>query len=365
MANNFCRFLSNGYRFKSEGTKLVYQPCCWYSKEIPVLNNPDFHRQKNELSQVNDWIPECESCRKIEATGAYGNRSPRLRSFEEITDSSVPDNVPVWIELSIDTTCNAACIMCGPWHSTTWRRQEIKFGIRTAEQMPDLVPAEHWWTELQKQFSFEHVRSVSFLGGEPFESSIPLTVLRFLKQINGSLKDITIHFQTNGSIKPSDEVMELAAECLRVKFNLSIDAVGPKFEYIRYPILWHKLEKVIEHVKSLRIPNIRFVSLATINPLNIIYYDELECWISKTFNESKFLTLKPNKSVGQIDISYTPLKLRLAVNEKFGSEHPVTKLISNVSYWQPQKFVKHIDWLDSNRRTNWRATFPEIVKYFE
>ena len=95
MANDFCRFLSNGYRFKSEGTKLVYQPCCWYSKEIPVLNNPDFHRQKNELSQVNDWIPECESCRKIEATGAYGNRSPRLRSFEEITDSSVPDNVPV------------------------------------------------------------------------------------------------------------------------------------------------------------------------------------------------------------------------------------------------------------------------------
>ena len=148
MANDFCRFLSNGYRFKSEGTKLVYQPCCWYSKEIPVLNNPDFHRQKNELSQVNDWIPECESCRKIEATGAYGNRSPRLRSFEEITDSSVPDDVPVWIELSIDTTCNAACIMCGPWHSTTWRRQEIKFGIRTAEQMPDLVPAEYWWTEL-------------------------------------------------------------------------------------------------------------------------------------------------------------------------------------------------------------------------
>jgi hypothetical protein len=229
MANNFCRFLSNGYRIKSDGVGLVYQPCCWYSKEINLIDNPNFDREKQAITDISGWVPECASCKQIEDSGAYGNRSPRLRSFEEIPDGSIPDNVPAWIELTIDTTCNAACIMCSSLHSTTWRKQEVKFKIKTKDDLPDLVDPLHWLEVIKNKFPLQYVKSVSFLGGEPFESPVPLEFLKLLKATHGSLHDVFVHFQTNGSIKPDDELMSLAAECARIKFNISIDAVGERF----------------------------------------------------------------------------------------------------------------------------------------
>lgn len=365
MTNDFCRFLSNGYRFKSDGTNLVYQPCCWFKREIPIINNPTFDQEKAAISRIQTWTPDCAACQQIEATDAYGDRSPRLRSFREIPDGSVPANVPVWIELTIDTTCNAACIMCGPWHSTTWRKQEIKFNVKKIEDQPDIVDATTWLKLIMEKFPFDYVRSVSFLGGEPFESPVPLIVMKTLKQLRGSLKDVTIHFQTNGSIKPDPKIMELAADCKLVKFNLSIDAVGTRLEYQRYPILWHKIESTVDYVKRLALPNLRFVSLATLTPLTIYYYDEVESWVNNTFNAQDASLLKPNKSIGRVDIAHTPPKLREAVRLKFGPDHIVTKLISNVNYRPTYECIHYLDWLDGQRKTNWRTTFPEIVKYLD
>jgi organic radical activating enzyme len=365
MANNFCRFLSNGYRIKSDGVGLVYQPCCWYSKEIDLLNNPNFDSEKQAISNISDWVPECASCKQIEDSGAYGNRSPRLRSFEEIPDESIPDNVPAWMELTIDTTCNAACIMCGPWHSTTWRKQEIKFKIKTKDNLPDLVDPLHWLSVIKNKFPLKYVKSVSFLGGEPFESPIPLEFLRLLKTTHGSLSDVVIHFQTNGSIKPSDELMALAAECSRIKFNISIDAVGKRFEYHRYPLRWERIESTIEYVKNLNLDNLKFVCLATLTPLNVWYYAELEEWVRKTFNDPMLTMLKPNKSVGQIDLRHTPISLRYEVYKKYGKDHSISKLFTKLGRADHQQCVAYLDQLDQYRNTNWREIFPEAAAFLK
>jgi len=365
MANNFCRFLSNGYRIKSDGVGLVYQPCCWYSKEIDLLNNPDFDQEKQAISNISDWVPECASCKQIEDSGAYGDSSPRLRSFKEIPDGSIPDNVPAWMELTIDTTCNAACIMCGPWHSTTWRKQEVKFQLKTKESLPNLVDPLTWLELIKNKFPMEYVKSVSFLGGEPFESPIPLEFLKLLKSTHGSLKDVVVHFQTNGSIKPSNELMSLAAECARIKFNLSIDGVGQRFEYQRYPLKWERIESTIDYVKSLRLDNLKFVVLATLTPLNVWYYDELENWVRTTFDDQELITLKPNKSTGTVDLRQTPYYLRAEIYKKFGKEHSVSKLFSGLGIVTHTPCVQYLDRLDQYRKTNWQKVFPEIVPFLK
>jgi MoaA/NifB/PqqE/SkfB family radical SAM enzyme len=365
MANNFCRFLSNGYRIKSDGVGLVYQPCCWYSKEINLLNNPNFDQEKQLITDISGWVPECASCKQIEDSGAYGNRSPRLRSFEEIPDESIPDNVPAWMELTIDTTCNAACIMCGPWHSTTWRKQEVKFKIKTKDDLLDLVDPLHWLEVIKNKFPMQYVKSVSFLGGEPFESPVPLEFLKLLKTTHGSLHDVAVHFQTNGSIKPNDELMGLAAECARIKFNLSIDAVGERFEYHRYPLRWYRIESTIKHVRNLNLGNLKFVCLATLTPLNVLYYDELEDWTKETFDTAELISLKPNKSIGKIDLRHTPILLRHEVYKKFGEDHTVSKLFTGLGSMKTQSCVAYLDQLDQYRKTDWRKTFPEISDYLK
>ena len=365
MANNFCRFLSNGYRFESDGVSLKYSPCCWFSQKIDLIDNPDFDKQKAAISQIDNWIPQCSSCQQIEASGAYGAISPRLRSFNEIPDDNIPDNVPGWMEITIDTTCNAACVMCGPGHSTTWRRQEVKFGLKTLDDLPDLVNPLDWLELIKKKFSFKYVKSVSFLGGEPFESPIPLAVLELLKDTNGTLADVNVHFQTNASLKPSDELMSLASECKRILFNMSIDATEKKLEYLRYPLSWERINSTVNHIKNLKLPNLRMVTLATINPFNVYYYDELEHWVNETINETQVRPLLPNRSFGRVDLAQTPELLRSKVVEKFGTDHSVSKLLSNLPVQPINQCIEYFDWLDQNRKTNWREVFPDIVKYLE
>jgi organic radical activating enzyme len=362
MANNFCRFLSNGYRIKTEGTKLVYQPCCWYSKEIDLIDNPNFDQEKQRISEITGWVSECASCKYIEDSGAYGVKSPRMRSFDEIPDELIPDNVPAWMELSIDTTCNAACVMCGPWHSTTWRKQEIKFKIKNRDDLPTLVDPMHWLDVIKEKFTLQYVKRVHFLGGEPFQSPIPLEFLKLLKSTHGSLADVVAHFQTNCSIKPSDELLVLLSECANVRFGLSIDAVGERFEYHRYPLKWQRVQETADYLKNLKIKKIIHCS-ATLTPLSAWYYDEFEDWVESMFGEQIMKNAKPNISIGNVALAHTPYPLRHEIFKKFGAEHPVSRLLAKLGWQDSRQFVQYMDQLDLYRKTNWRSAFPEAAKF--
>lgn len=362
MANNFCRFLSNGYRFRSDGYNLIYSPCCWFKDEVNVMTAQNFVAEQERISKITDWTQACRTCKQIEDSGVYGENSPRLRSFKEILDSNAPDNVPVWIELTIDITCNAACIMCGSYHSTTWIKQDIKFGLKRAEDLPDIVDPVKWLEKIESVTTLNYVKSISFLGGEPLQSPIPLIFLQKLKNIHGTLNDVVVHIQTNGSIIPDPELVVLLRECKIVRFNMSIDGVGKRFEYVRYPLLWHRIENTINHIRSLQMDNVRFIVLATLNQLNAYYYDELEQWTADLGLDNLF----PNRSSGKVDLNFTPPALRTKIVEKFGADHPVSKMFSNLEVSNNlNKGLEFIEFLDAKRNTDWRKTFPEIVKYFE
>lgn len=369
MANNFCRFLSNGFRIESHGTDLVYKPCCWYSDSIDLLNDRDFLAKKQQISSIDHWVPECNSCRQLEESGIAN--PPRLRSFNEIPDETVPDNVPVWVELSIDTTCNAACLMCGPWHSTTWEKQEIKFGIKHADDLPDRVNPIYWLNKITATWPLDYINSISFLGGEPFKSDIPLQFLRKLKLVK-DLSTVTIHFQTNGSIQPSPALVDLIRECQKVRFNLSLDGYASHTEYVRYPLKWKKIISTLEYMKNLDLPNLYFHILNTVNPLNVYYFDQLENWAYEFFGDHKksigpnAILVKPNRCSGTLDLAYTPLALRQEIISKFGPDHNVSKMFRNMHFYRDTtQFFNYINQWDQYRKTNWRTTFPEIVKYYE
>lgn len=369
MANNFCRFLSNGFRIETNGQDLVYKPCCWFSKSVNLLDNDSFIAEKQRISEINQWVPECNNCRMLEESGVPN--PPRLRSFNEISDESVPDNVPVWIELSIDTTCNAACLMCGPNHSTTWVKQEIKYGIKQADDVPDAVNPIVWLDKIKNTWPLDYVNSISFLGGEPLKSEIPVKLLKAIREIK-DLSTITIHIQTNGSIQPSPALVELMRECKRIRYNISLDGCGQQLEYIRYPLKWKKIVSSLEYVKSLNIPHLHFMVLSTLNPLNAYYYDQVETWSNDFFkdfltpNRPGFRHISPNRCYGNLDLSYTPVNLRKAIVNKFGTEHSVSKMFSNLPVnSNTVQLINFIEFWDSNRKTDWKTTFAEVVKYYE
>jgi organic radical activating enzyme len=372
VANDFCRFLSNGYRIRSSGTTLTYAPCCWFGKEISIINNPNFDAEKAEISSINNWVPECSSCKQLEESGAYSERSPRLRSFKEIPNSSIPDDAPGWMEVTIDTTCNAACITCMPQYSTTWLRQVIKLGIEPQETYDNLIDPLEWFKIIKNKFSFNYIKSISFLGGEPFESKVPIEFLKELKKVQGTLGEIKVHFQTNGSIRPNNELIVLLAEAKEIVYNVSLDAIGKKFEYIRYPLKWNRVKDTLNYVQNLDLPRLNFIFLVTINPLNAYYYDEVYKWVhdnmprSKLFRPELNLSVLPNRARGALDLAKTPIRLRENIIEKYGDSHAISKLFSNLEM-DNRNFLmlNYLAKLDKQRDTNCREIFPDIIPLLE
>jgi hypothetical protein len=372
VANNFCRLLSNGYSVRTDGQELWYRPCCWFNQEIN-FNDPNFVSKQKDIGEISGWTNSCNRCRQIEASGMYGSQSPRLRSFDAIPDADVPNGIPVEIELSIDLTCNAACLSCGPWSSTTWIKQYIKYDIKSVDDIPDLEPSDRWLQEIKTLGPLTHVRSISFLGGEPFKSPVPA---KFLKLINSTvgLEHVRVHFQSNASIVPSPELIKLLRVCRKVVYGLSIDGIGERFNYLRYPLQWNKVIKTLDHVKSLELDNLQFSIVYTANPLNVYYYQETEIWAQNFFknyiptDNPDYCLILPNRCSGNLDLRFIPTALKDKTLADYGADHPVSKMLigltSNHSQ-DPDPMLQYLNKWDLLRKKNWSQIFPEVAEYFE
>ena len=92
-----------------------------------------------------------------------------------------------------------------------------------------------------------------------------------------------MHYTTNGSIFPDTEWWDIWKYFKKVDIQLSIDGVGARFEYIRFPGNWNNLEKNVSDYK-IKIKNCENMQLSishTLGALNIFYLDEFFHWCGK------------------------------------------------------------------------------------
>lgn len=364
MANEFCRYLSNGFRIKTVESTVTYKPCCWFNTEVD-LADPNFDQIRNEIHNISGWTELCAQCQTIELSGIYGKTAPRLRSFIDIP-LEAPTGAPVSLEISIDTTCNAACLICSPNLSSTWARQYVKFGLR--DSVADTPGTDHWIEQIKKIGPLDQVLHVNFLGGEPLKSPVPVKILRAIARVK-SLDTVQVHFSTNGSLQPSPELVTLLKQCKHIHYVISLDGTHERFEYLRYPLRWNKVLRTLNHVKSLNFHNISPSIVCTLTPLNVYYYDELEQWAEEFFNswaysrQEPYRLITPNRAVGRLDLAHTPDNLRQAIKHKY-SGHAVEKLFFDLPQLDYKPMLEFLNTWDTNRKNNWTKTFPEMIEYF-
>jgi sulfatase maturation enzyme AslB (radical SAM superfamily) len=365
MSNKFCRFLSNGYKINVDWQGLTWSPCCFYSKKVPLLDQSQFEQALTYTSSATDWLPECHQCRLMELSGAPG-LSPRLSSFQKI-HTDIDDGVCGALELNLDLACNAACLSCGPYASTTWQKYEIKHQLTDQRRVKNY--ANNYLQQLLNTVPLDSVQNLFLLGGEPLYSPTNLTLLKHLHQVHPALDQVTLQYQTNASIIPSAEVIELWKGFKSVVISMSLDGVGERFNYLRWPLKWHRVERTVDFL--LNNTDVLFNVNATISPLNVWYFDEIEQWAISAIPRDRFVKrlhwpVRPNRCMAPMDLNMTTLALRQAVIEKYGSEHTLAKVFSNlelVKNYQPM--FEHIERHDQIRRLSWRKTFPEAVKYYD
>jgi sulfatase maturation enzyme AslB (radical SAM superfamily) len=91
---------------------------------------------------------------------------------------------------------------------------------------------------------------------------------------------------TNGSIQLSTQQINLLKNFTDLNICISIDGVGPVFEYMRWPGKWNNLLENIKQYKTIA----KNISISyTISSLNAMYYNETVDWFQQnnlTYNHN-------------------------------------------------------------------------------
>lgn len=278
-------------------------------RETPMSAWNNDYMKLVRTTMLDGNIPaSCKKCFDEEAQGVASKRVWETVTWVEegilledlIRDTTLNGTVPeklVYLDLRLGHTCNLKCIMCSPHDSSSWvsdhkkvyplfQHGELKKQMRWDQTTFDNKWHENseFWKEMYDQIP--NLKQVYFAGGEPL---IIKEHKSFLEEIvrQGYADKISIRYNTNGLLI-NDSLIELWTNFKKVKVGVSIDAIGERDHYIRYPSDWdtivsnlHKLDNSPSNIQT---------NIATaIQILNIKHLPDLARWkVEQQFRKINF-----------------------------------------------------------------------------
>lgn len=245
MTDHSCPYYQHGLYIGATTTgDTTLAMCCWQQPEIvtstvkfdhPILES----RRAESVHKVpNDCAPTCSK------NGHIANERERaLQEFQELYSTQNDHDLRV-LHLEQGLTCNLACIGCSPLFSSSWNRHYHLFDSQYPQVIKARYPEQQW-----QDLDFKNLQRIHFTGGEPLLNHDNVAILRHLDQL-GLLSQVSLNYNTNGTIFPDQELLDLWQKCRFVRLYFSLDAVGPAFEYTRYPAQWDQVQENIKQFQQ-------------------------------------------------------------------------------------------------------------------
>lgn len=348
MLNNFCRHLSNGARVYLKNNSLSWSPCCYWDGPAIPFSQVLSHRKVINID--TPWVhQECQKCRQEEEY-KLGYR----RNGLNVIPAGIPDNKIAWLDIQFDMTCNGGCLICGPWSSSLWQSELARHHEYKLEKSVNNI--EQNVKKVFGTLDTSELRMIQFLGGEPFLSDVDYYALSYIANPG----QCDIKYTTNGSVYPKPDRIQRWKDFKSVLVNFSIDGIGKKFEYLRYPLIWNQVNNNIQ--RMINETDCRFHVNHTLTPFNILYYNEFEQWVKKTFPTDRFSGVHVHTAYGVMSVSACSDKLREKVKQTYGEQHNLTKLLADNPLSGRENFWNYINRWDQRRSQSWRSVFPDLVE---
>lgn len=232
---------------------------------------------------------ECRACWEEESSGAKSYRQSmdfRSKIDEDYDFNDIQPETPFSLDLKLSNVCNLKCRICGPVASSLWLKEYMEDPNLSSKFDDYLYENRHYFLKNKltqdpaNRETFQkwlpHLQLIELTGGEPLLSTENIEVLELCHE-SGYSKDIRLLLVTNGTIfKPKLTAVMEGFQSVIV--NFSIDDIGARFEYQRYPGNWENSNKVIERYLSECSDKFEFHCHSTVSVYNVFYLPELIDW---------------------------------------------------------------------------------------
>jgi sulfatase maturation enzyme AslB (radical SAM superfamily) len=354
-------------------------PCCKfqmskYDEQFNITRNSiKEYRDSQTLVEIKDsflkesWPAGCERCRIEEENNIQSKRQLDYERWTHEYDSYDIDSGEILtLSMALGNVCNLKCIICGPSSSSLWQKEYKDIHNIQVDSI------ESYRQDIIKTIknSTSNLIHLDLHGGEPFLSGRPQHKELLDHYIsNNRAKDITIHYTTNGTILPGEEWLSRWNHFKKIDLQISIDGIGSRFEYLRYPADWNTLVDNIYNYQQYQQMHANFqISIAhTVSAFNIFYLEEFVDWC-------RSMRL-PDPWMGKL---HRPLHLRPSVwpietrqyiiahlqKSCYNKLHGWAKLLSSTddSALFP-KFQNFVNVHDQYRGLDFQTTFPELAEH--
>jgi sulfatase maturation enzyme AslB (radical SAM superfamily) len=307
---------------------LEISPCCISpgrsADAVDFLNNEYLVSLRNEIS-TGELPTACSSCKNAEDAGLTSRRQGSNSWYK---DHGLYNKDVELIRMDYWTgdTCNLACVICGPFYSSVWK-QELGLPVELQKST-----VNQFW----KTIDLSKIQFIHFNGGEPLLSK---EHVKFLHAIEHK-ENVHLNYNTNGTILPSKELLDLWKQFKLVQLDISIDDIEERFEYQRYPAKWNQVTANLQWYINNAPHNCMFATNTSVGILNHSALARLEEWLQTNFHTTRFTD---------------PIEHRQQFTNGIFSLKDADKRKSRI--------ISTLDSIDQRRNTDWRATFPELVKH--
>lgn len=369
--------------------------------------NNEYMKQVRLKMKNGEQLKACSKCVDQEARGYKSMRKEisQEKNLNKVKADGSIDIMPHSMELHFGNMCNLKCKMCGQDYSNQIGKELLEIGETDKDFLSWIykqsgnvnnwtnnLSVEYNWFQKEKtknkliKFVNDHIITLTVIGGEPTIIPEFYELLDYCGN-NDTLKDKNITIVTNLT-NTNPKMTQWLPKTKSWVIWASIDGLGDRTEYIRYPSNFDKVVENLEFYKKLikESGNGKLVFSPAVQLLNIDQLDDMLKWFIN-FANGDFPRLFDVSWMSQVwypkicNYDMAPEEYRFRIADKLAKSSKDFKQYDNIhNFYQTQitnlkqdhlskqerrhlqqSFIRYNDTQDKHRgKTTWRQLLPYL-----
>ena len=393
---NLCRLPWTGFSNDPDGK---VRPCCLFKDSIRSESGEPMYVQTSSPKEIfsskymkdlrqqfrnNEKPPACSTCWIDESNGYTSKRQRHNQDKNFIasagleTDWRDEPTTPIEYQMILSNSCNLKCRSCTPSHSSLWQAELLQHKGSTGYIMPLGQSGSKMGKLWSSRFEwYPSVRRLEVVGGEPFH--IIHWKIMFEELIShGYAKNIVLDMSSNATLFDEKLLHNICQNFKSVGIGLSVDGIGPTYEYLRHPgkwdVVYSNMKKYHEFALAYKTLNIQLsYTLSWLNSLDLtsmhsLIYDEFpkfKIWNNLVhYPVHMALWILPEQVKQHLKLQWETFAWK---DEYIESIRGATNYMMSKSS-TPDEWVKYLDVLlevDTWRNEDIRRSLPELFGIIE